>query len=111
MLHEYVCVCGRMCVCVGIMMMCNCRQVQFSGLSLSLLCKGGTKCAAEIPETAVLGGHSPLPPYTLCWLLLSVLACQTSGCSFSLLTHKVWERDGHKQRERRMESGVSVRSC
>lgn len=48
------CVWTNVCVCVGIMMMCNCRQVQFSGLSLSLLCKGGTKCAAEIPETAVL---------------------------------------------------------
>lgn len=46
----------------------------------------------------------PFPPLpSLCWLLLSVIACQTGGCSFSLLTHKVWERDGRKQRER--ESG------
>lgn len=63
----------------------------------------------KIPEAAVLRGHSPLSFFTtLCCLLLSVVACQTGGCSFSLLTHKVWERDGHKKRERQREELLSL---
>lgn len=63
----------------------------------------------KIPEAAVLRGHSPLSFFTiLCCLLLSVLACQTGDCSFPLLTHKVWERDGRKKRERQHEELLSL---